>query len=145
MIVRGCEGREVKRSSSEKIPIKRFQMAHIKDNPVPLGDRAVVVRLRANDGKERIGLRPCFGKPVDQKLRVDDGAGSHTHLLRIRCGPKETGAPQTPALPKTLSTAANDPNDIQEPWHMGGVIRLRQLSKPNALGNPSSVCRFIMA
>jgi hypothetical protein len=49
-------------SAPQKVPIERFHVPDVKNDPVPLGDGPVVKRLGPHDSEQLIGSRTRLGQ-----------------------------------------------------------------------------------
>jgi hypothetical protein len=47
-------------SPTQQVPVERFKMSNIENNPVPLRDRTLVQRIGSNDTEKGIGMMPRF-------------------------------------------------------------------------------------
>ena len=119
---------EVKESSAQQVPIESFEMAHVKNNPVPLRYRPVVIRLRPHGCQQRIRLRTRIGKPLQQRLRLDDSCSHHTNPPVIGCRGRETGA-QMPVPWLASDRLKQTQNDL-------GILRLLTSNQSDSR-NPS--------
>src|ERR1700704_2984088 len=68
----------------QQIPVKRFDMPHVKNNPVSLGDRPVVKSLFANHAEYLVGT--CASAKQSQVKVVSD-ANSCGESSHGRCFP----------------------------------------------------------
>src|SRR5262249_49736647 len=62
------EGPETQRSFAQKVPVERLKMPDIKDDAMSLRNGPVVECLWLDDGKERIGIRACFGNAFKELM-----------------------------------------------------------------------------
>src|SRR6185437_4820229 len=61
--------RDSKRVAPQQIPIERFQMSKVKNQPVPLGNRPIVNRIRTQQRKQQIRLRARLLHALLQRVK----------------------------------------------------------------------------
>jgi hypothetical protein len=72
---------QAKNSLVEKIPIEGLKMSDIKNDPVTLGDRPLVERIRSDHRKQIVGAAPGSGHLFDQIVADNGIATGGKHLI----------------------------------------------------------------
>src|ERR1019366_4628961 len=72
---------QIKMAAAQEVPIKRFQMAGVKHNPVPLANGAIVKRLGTHYPEQLVGPRSRRGESMQKRWSAYRGdCGSHITL-----------------------------------------------------------------
>ena len=91
------EGLNPQQPLAQQVPVEGFQMTYIKNDAMPLANRALIERTSANDFKELIGFIPGFSEALKDSICNSLHASrllttNHNCRTRKRPGPAEVSS-----------------------------------------------------
>src|SRR5438876_195548 len=79
LVERRLKRTQPERALGQQIPVEGFHMPEVENNPVPLGNRSVVYRLRPNNAEKLVRAHARFRKPRLEVVTGADGSGKDSH------------------------------------------------------------------